>query len=204
MWMIQSLFHILFPPECIGCGKNQVALCEHCLLLSRKSLSSSVPFVTTAFDFRDPVIKKAIHAIKYYHRKDLIAPLTSILCKEIRNIPLIEAYTLIPVPMPRTRKLLRGYNQAEQIASSISSILNMKVRADILVRSKNPKRQVKSFTRKERLKNQAGSFSVAQGVAGMNLLLIDDVTTTGATLEEARKILLKNGARSVYAATLAH
>ncbi len=156
------------------------------------------------FDFKDPLIKRAIHAIKYYHRKDLIAPLVESLEEELRKIPQLETYTLVPIPMPRMRKLFRGYNQAEQIAYELSKILKLKTEENMLARSRSPIRQVKTKSKKEREENQSGSFVLLKNPAGMNLLLVDDVTTTGATLSEARKILLKNGASTVRAATLAH
>lgn len=204
MWMIQSLFHILFPSQCIGCGKNHRPICDHCIRLSRKSLGVPVPYITSAFDFRDPVIKKAIHAIKYYHRKDLVAPLAFLLAENLRQIPLIETFILIPVPMLRSRKLFRGYNQAELIALELSKLLGLPVRTDLLYRTKSTVRQATIRTKQERVENQRGVFSAKEDLTGKNFLIIDDVTTTGATLSEARKILLKHGAAQVLAATLAH
>jgi ComF family protein len=205
MWMIASLLRIFFPPTCIGCGKSGVALCERCIKLARKSLSVPHPYITSVFDFKDPLVKRAIHAVKYYHRKDLIIPLAETLAKELRTSSHeIENYTLIPIPMPRMRRLLRGYNQAEQTASLLATLLSIPVRNDILIRTKSPLRQVRTTKKEERLRNQRDSFAVAHNVSGMKILLIDDVTTTGATLEEARKTLLKSGALEVRAATLAH
>jgi ComF family protein len=162
------------------------------------------PHIISIFDFRDPLIKRAIHAIKYYHRKDLVGPLAFELASELRALSGIETYTLVPVPMPRLRKLLRGYNQAERIAEELSRLLALPVDANVLVRTHASRRQAMVKTKAERLKNQAGSFSIEKSSAGMNLILVDDVTTTGATVEEARRILLRNGAKSVLAATLAH
>jgi ComF family protein len=106
--------------------------------------------------------------------------------------------------MPRLRKLLRGYNQAERIAEELSRLLDIPVRTDLLIRTHASRRQATITTRAERLKNQIGSFESEKSAKGMNLLLIDDVATTGATIEEARKVLLRSGAESVRAATLAH
>lgn len=105
--------------------------------------------------------------------------------------------------MPLIRKLLRGYNQAELIANTLGARLKLPVRKDILVRRKSPGRQAISSTKQERLQKQRGSFLVRDHSI-KRILLIDDVTTTGATLEEARKELLRNGAETVLAGTLAH
>jgi competence protein ComFC len=204
MWMIHSLLQFFFPSQCLGCGKNKSAVCARCLKLARKSLGVPAPHVISIFDFKDPLIKQAIHAMKYHHRKDLFSPLSIPLSEELRKITSIETYVLIPIPMPSIRKLFRGYNQAEEIARELSYALQIEIRTDILLRSKNPTRQVKARTRKERLDNQTDSFLLAGKIEGMNVLLVDDVTTTGATLEEARKVLLKGRARQVLAATLAH
>lgn len=196
--------NFLFPPSCIGCGKEGNTICARCIALTRKSLSSPAQYVVAAFDYRDPLIKKSIHRAKYYGRKDLIPPLAGELAQEAKALPLNPSSILVPVPMPRFRKLLRGYNQAELIARELSPLLSISVREELLVRIRNPKRQVEAKTKEERLKNQLGTFGVLGDIHGLDILLVDDVITTGATLEAARKILLQKGARSVQALTLAH
>ncbi len=181
-------------------------MCARCLTQSRKSLHAPLPYITSIYAFRDPLITRAIHAIKYYHRKDLIAPLTNELSRELVTVygEKLATYVLVPIPMPTMRKYMRGYNQAEEIAKELSKQLLIPVRNDILVRTRNPKRQAQIHTRNERLQNQKNSFAVRDNVSGSNIILIDDVATTGATIEEARRILLAMGAHSVHAATLAH
>jgi ComF family protein len=158
------------------------------------------------YAFKDPLITRAIHAIKYYHRKDLIAPLTDKLSYELSMLygERLATYMLVPIPMPIMRKYMRGYNQAEEIAKELSKQLKLPLQSNILVRIRNPKRQAQIHTRNERLQNQKNSFAVRGEVSGSNILLIDDVATTGATIQEARRMLLKMGAHSVHAATLAH
>lgn len=203
--MIHALQSILFPPRCIACRASRSTLCSRCIKLSRKSLQAPVPYAISAFDYRDPVIKKCIHAIKYYRRKDLIEPLTRELAKEATAIPNLQVHVLVPIPMPRIRRIMRGYNQAELIAQELGKQLHLPVQ-NLLTRSKTAKRQVTSRTRQERLDAQKGTFSVTSSGSANNLhiILVDDVTTTGATLEEARKVLLKQGAQSVRGLTLAH
>lgn len=204
MWMVTSFFQILFPPQCFGCSKSSTPLCARCVRLTRKSLSSPYPYITSVFDFKDPLIKRVIHTSKYYHRKDLLPPLVAELAQEIQKLPDIHLYTLVPIPMPRIRKLLRGYNQSELMAQQLSTLLSVSVSTSILRRIKTPLRQAVTKTKSERMKNQHGSFGIVDGAHPTHIILIDDVTTTGATLEEARNILLKNGAQSVIAYTLAH
>ncbi|MFA5132458.1 MAG: phosphoribosyltransferase family protein [Candidatus Paceibacterota bacterium] len=212
---------ILFPIRCISCAKENTPLCGTCLSSCRRVLDTPALYIHSVFSFKDPLIKKIIHAIKYYHRKDLITPLTRAAALELKSssFPLLassfqsstssfklsaSSWTLVPIPMPRLRKYLRGYNQAELIAKALSQELSIPVRTDILTRSRTPKRQVQTHTRGERLYNQHNSFATATPPLGMNIILVDDVTTTGATLTEARNTLLKQGAKKVIALTLAH
>lgn len=208
MWMIGEVFrplaNIFFPPRCIGCGKKGEPLCMRCVAHTRKALDTPGPHIVSFFDFKDPVIRQAIHAIKYYHRRDLVAPLATPLAQAMRNMPNLEKYVLVPVAMPHLRKFLRGYNQAELIAKRIGKELSLPIRTDILVRTRFPLRQAKTKTRAERMENQKGSFRTLVPTSGMRIVLIDDVITTGATVEEARNTLLRSGAVNVLAASLAH
>lgn len=200
MWMIHSLLEIFFPARCLGCKQEGVSLCKRCLTLARKSLSTPVPFIASYYDFRDPLIKRAIHAIKYKHRKELISPLASAAASLLQHT---SESILVPIPMPAFRRLLRGYNHAEEIALVLGKIHNLKVNIRLLKRIKITKRQAATLRKGARLDNQKNSFS-SRDVSGLHIILIDDVATTGATLEEARKELLSKGASSVQAFTLAH
>jgi ComF family protein len=153
------------------------------------------------------LIKRSIHAIKYFHRRDLIEPLAEALVREYaryKDEELSKDTTLVPIPMPTMRKLLRGYNQAELLTNAIARSTSWQVDSHLLIRSKATKRQVAAKTRGERLKSQRNSFSVTRSVEGESILLVDDVATTGATLLEARKVLLDAGAKHVLAITIAH
>lgn len=198
MWTIK-IINTLFPPSCFVCKKEGGNLCDNCLSSFKKPVDSPHLYIQSFYSFKDKRVKDIIHAIKYHHRRDLILPL-------IKGAPfsIPPGAILIPIPMPRLRKYMRGYNQAEYIAKEMSEEKKVATRNDILIRSKNKKRQVTTKTRGERIKNQKNSFDLKSSVTDMNIILVDDVTTTGSTLDEARKVLLKNGARSVNAITLAH
>jgi ComF family protein len=204
MWMIYALPSILFPPSCLGCKKSATALCERCIGLSRKSLSAMHPFILSTFDFKDPLIKRVIHAIKYHHRKDLVDPLIPYIAQTASIISPISDYTLVPIPMPRLRRLMRGYNQSDIIARALSKQLHIPCDMETLIRTKNKKRQATIHEKQKRLENQKGTFAVTGSVQGKRFILVDDVTTTGATLAEARKELLRAGAQEVLALTIAH
>jgi ComF family protein len=168
-------------------------------------VDSPSSYITSVFSFKDKHVKSIIHAIKYYHRKDLIAPLVKYASEEISKILKENSqFVLVPIPMPRIRKFMRGYNQASIIAEELSMLLSLPLDQTILIRTRNSKRQVETKTRSERMRNQRGNFGLEGDVSGMDIVLVDDVSTTGATLDEAKNLLLKGGARSVRAVTLAH
>ncbi|MBP6948605.1 MAG: ComF family protein [Candidatus Pacebacteria bacterium] len=201
-----SLLQLLFPESCFLCKKSGTPLCKKCIHTFKKNIDTPLTYAHSTYSFHDIRVKKIIHAIKYFHRKDLIMPLVASMENDINYFKNNhQTYTLIPIPMPKIRKLIRGYNQAEWIASHVSEkTSNTIVDFSILKRSRTPERQATTKTRSERLKNQHNSFYVSKDVSGLHIILIDDVMTTGATLSEARNILLKHGAKEVYALTIAH
>ena len=211
MWMTpmqckvnaRRFLKVFFPSYCYICKIEGSAICSSCLKKRTLAIETPSPVITSIYSFKDPSIKKIIHAIKYFHRKDLVAPLVAALADEIlqKNT---TGYVLVPIPMPLLRKYIRGHNHAETIAYEISHYTGIPLRKDLLSRAVTKKRQVTTTSRYERLKNQHGSFSVNKDVLGMSIFLIDDVTTTGATLLEARRLLLKKGASHVEAFTVAH
>ena len=200
--LLTSLF---FPSYCYLCKKEGSPLCSACLTKRDHAYDTPSPCIVPLFSFKDPAIKKIIHAIKYFHRKDLLEPLAKVLAKEIK-VDTSSSYLIIPIPMPRLRNSIRGYNQAEELARILSKELHVPYTSEKLLRNTklNKKRQVTTRSRAERLQNQHNAFVVQKSVKGMSIILIDDVTTTGATLLEARRVLLLAGASRVEAYTLAH
>lgn len=202
--MIDTILKVFFPPRCMGCKTPGEPLCGRCIKLARRTLTPLSPTITSTFSYKDPLIKRSIHAIKYYKRRDLIPALAQEVAKDIRLPSELSPYVLIPVPMPRLRKLLRGYNQAELLAKELGDILAVPVDTTILIRKRSPSRQVKTTSKQERLTNQRDSFTCTKNLVSTHVILIDDVATTGATLESAVIVLKKNGAKSVQSYVIAH
>jgi len=212
MWMIiriQSFFatllSFLFPSQCYLCKNEGETLCTPCLQRLPKAIETPYPFIYSIYSFKNYNVKQVIHAIKYFHRRDLIHPLITTLCNDINNPLLQEKKSiLVPIPMPHLRKYIRGHNHAESLAQELSKITGQPIDTSLLRRNKTNKRQVTTMSRKERIDNQKNAFSVNSSVENKIIILIDDVTTTGSTLYEARALLLKKGAREVHALTIAH
>ncbi len=138
------------------------------------------------------VCQALIHALKYYHRPEVGVQLGSILGLQLLNHSALKDLAgIIPVPIHPKRKHHRGYNQAEKIAEGLAAILNITVYPDALKRTSFQGSQTKK-NRYERMQNVAEVFAVGKGdFRGKHLLLVDDVITTGATLDFCGNLLLK-------------
>lgn len=212
MWMIRNIIAkvslLLFPSYCFICKKetHAASLCISCLSGLKRTSDTPFPFIISVYSFKDPHIKKLIHAIKYFHRKDLIPPLAKMVAKEVEKENDYRSYIVVPIPMPTVRKFIRGYNHTEELASQVGNELGLAHITDILLHNRMVKnqRQVLTHSRHERLKNKHNTFLVTRKAEGKNIILVDDVATTGATLREARKVLLQHGAVRVMACTIAH
>ena len=120
------------------------------------------------------------------------------------QLPIEHLDFLVPIPLHKSRKREREFNQAEILSQEVAREFNKKVLADVLIRVKPTKTQTE-LTFQERCQNVKESFSVTKPelIKDSNLLLIDDVLTTGATSNEAAKCLKEAGARKVLLLTLA-
>jgi competence protein ComFC len=152
------------------------------------------------------VIKELIHAFKYKNKDHLgytLSRLMTDFIKEFR-IPVEFVDFIIPIPLHRSRLREREFNQAQVLSEHLAREFQKPVACDWLQRLRATKTQT-DLERNMRLINVRGSFSVKepQLVKGKNILLIDDVLTTGATSSEAAKALKQAGAQVVFAMTLA-
>jgi ComF family protein len=209
MWTIPNLYKklgdMLFPPACYLCKQQGSTLCDSCFKSLPCATDSPAPYIFSFLSYRDTNVKKLIHAGKYYHQRHLLQELVH---RTISTHPHVlehaDTAICIPVPMHPMRKLIRGYNQAEIIADILAAHYHIPYLPKILRRTKLTARQVRKTTKQERERNQRGSFSIVGDVYNKHIILVDDITTTGATLHELRKILLDQGVASVQAITIAH
>ena len=213
---LNTLFDVIFPSICISCKKNKGFLCQSCIIISPSSEKESADWIFPIFDYRHPPIKRAIWLLKYKGKKDIAYIFAEIMyeriLEELADLYKLENFKnpiLIPIPLSLKRLRERGFNQSLLICKKLIEIdknTNLTLEKDILIKPKETEHQAKIENREKRLKNILGSFSVKniEKIKGKNIILIDDVTTTGATLTEARKILKKAGAKKIIAFTIAH
>lgn len=152
--------------------------------------------------FKDERLKKIIHAFKYqdlFSLKDYLAgELLELINKEGLEFDLVSY-----VPLSKKRMIRRGYNQSQMIASELSQLTGVCLYQG-LIKNKETKTQV-GLTRKERIKNLEGAFIVKnkERLEGKKIVLIDDVITTGATLDQCAQVLKIAGAKKVWGLTIA-
>lgn len=213
MTIWNDILQLFFPPLCKICKKalrkGEEQICLHCLCdlpQTRFHLLKTDNPVEQLFygkiEFRHATsflhyekksaVQKLIHSLKYYDNKELGYLLGRMAARELQmaNHPICQVDYLIPVPLHPRKKRKRGYNQAEWIAKGLQSVWNCPVRTDLLERTL----YTESQTRKsgfERWGNTRGSFSALSPgeLENKHILIVDDVITTGSTIEACARAL---------------
>ncbi|MBZ1348595.1 MAG: hypothetical protein KYQ20_02475 [Candidatus Nealsonbacteria bacterium] len=209
-----SIIQIIDQKYCHICKKRKPANVFQCEECRRKTSLDHVFFATTYQESQEDVLnRKLILCFKY---KALIRGLSLIFSKLIiahfRAIDLInenndffENFVIIPIPLHNKRKKWRGFNQAEEIAKCLSLELKIPMLKKSLRRVKNTKSQTETENHQERKDNVEGAFECFDDkpIKERNVLLIDDIYTSGATIEEAAKTLKKKGVKRVWGCVVA-
>ena len=204
----RSLLHWI-PPTCIVCRKFVPAgpktpagrTCAYC---QKKSF---IYAFLSPFSYDSELVRGLIHTLKYSKVTDLGVILGKLLAEYIRKYGVIlpKDILLVPLPLHKSRERTRGFNQSLLIAQNLAQEVALPLEANALKKTKKTKAQVE-FGAEERRKNIVGTFGVSDPllVKDREILLLDDVKTTGATLEEAGRVLKEAGAKRVWAITVAH
>jgi ComF family protein len=189
----------LLPPLCPNCGKPQASgiVCPDC-----RRRQTEIDGISAPFRF-DEVIRKAIYELKYRNLKAISPCLAELLVDYLRSNPLDgDALTYVPLHPRRLRE--RGYNQSRLLAGELSRRIALPVIEDCLIRIKQAQPQVRAHDVQERQRNVADAFVCRdEKLNGKQLILIDDVCTSGATLESCAKALKSKGVAFVWGLTLA-
>lgn len=187
---------------CRRCGlplKNGGAYCFNCR--GGKAAKYKCSFIRSSLVFNAPS-RALIHSFKYEKYIDIAKFFAALMYKTYKeNPPYFEAEFMTPVPIHFRRLRKRGFNQALLLAKELSVHNGLEVK-DILIRTRKTKSQT-SLGRNARKENIKDAFALKAGaeVKGRAFILIDDVCTTGATLEECARVLKRYGAREVLALT---
>ncbi len=208
--------------RCLLCGERLFSglaqsLCGECL-------TERPPFVkASAYGSYDAGLRELIHLLKYEGVKPAAGVLGRMLAEAVSDLvpefaipplpkdgkegaPATSLPVVVPVPLHATKLRQRGFNQSELIAKAMTKHkplgLELQLAPELLVRKRETQSQV-GYTRQQRLANLRGAFQVDGAVEGRDILLVDDVFTTGTTVGECARVLRRAGARKVWVATVA-
>lgn len=158
------------------------------------------------YDYRSRDGKSLIYDIKRYQNTIRDRIVAEKITEIIKQKNLLKEHTYITtVPLTKISKKKRGFNQCERIAKIIAKEMNIPYR-EILTKKETNHKQSLSYSKKERFKNIQGSFGIhtKEPLNNVNILIVDDIVTTGATLKEIQKTLYAAGVKSCAAITIAH
>ncbi|MFN8344481.1 MAG: ComF family protein [Spirosomataceae bacterium] len=220
-----DVLDLFYPNPCCACATplvgNEEVICTQCRLSLprtnshlletplltdkfRGKVSIKAVFTFLKFEKRSKV-QRILHHLKYNNRPDVGQTLGRLYGQELRAARVHEHLDLLlPVPLHSRKLAQRGYNQSDAIAEGLSESLNVAWSASLLKRTQFTSTQTRK-TRMERFENVSGIFEVADSskIKGKRIGIVDDVVTTGSTLESAIIELLQNGAEEVSVITLA-
>ncbi|WP_238473356.1 ComF family protein [Desulforamulus profundi] len=182
-----------------GPPQGRVTLCGDCQ-------SQPPPFeMARAVGPYEGGLRQAIHLFKYKRRKSLAPLLGGLMLETLQKHPrLLHCDLVLPVPMSRGRLRERGFNQAALLARQVARGLNLPLSDRVLIKGETPPQT--GLTRPQREQNLRGSFKVKapEEIRGKNLLIVDDVFTTGSTVSAMAETLKEQGAAGIFVITLAN
>jgi len=210
--------NLIYPLKCLICQKDMeptlpAGLCSDCFNKIQKYSSSPKILPEHKYYFKqiwaacpyEGVIKEAIHLLKYKGKLILVNQLSSVMIAYAKeNLPLADIDFLIPVPLHRSRLKEREFNQSEILASKLANYFFLSLLNNVLIRIRPTPPQT-NLSKEERFNSLKGAFALKKKglIKGKNILLIDDVFTTGATANQCAKVLIENKANEVSVFTLA-
>ena len=181
--------------RCAEPGAHPGELCTRC--------AAGVPWERAWAPFEhEGSVAKAIHRFKYEDRSDLARPLGLLLAATSKEVLVSMPGVLLPLPLHEARFRERKFDQAGLLAAVLAERVGREVKADWRFRTRDTRRQV-GLAEGEREANVRGAFTASRAVAGREVVVVDDVLTSGATAREATRALVSAGAARVFVLTLA-
>jgi ComF family protein len=203
-WVTSSL-DLLFPPRCVGCERIDYNWCPDCqqslkqlaIAPQLRRVSADLKLVST--ETHHGLLATAIHAFKYQQTPELYMILSERLSQCLHRWN-ITPDVIVPVPLHEKRHHERGYNQSALLVAGLSELTGIPYQLDLLHRITDTQPQV-GLDQYQRMSNVNNAFH-AEPVNNLTILLVDDVTTTGATLNQCALTLKRAGASQTYGLTV--
>ena len=218
--LLERGLDLLFPPMCVGCRRVGRWICARCWpqvpwIVERKCFecgrtsptvtcvrcsgaSSSLDRLIAVALFED-VAREAVHALNFNGRHAIAGMMGRLMAAAATGV---RADIVVPVPLHRSRRRERGYDQAVLLARSLARALDLEHRPEALTRTRRTAQQA-SLGAAERRSNVRGAFESRRRWSGEAVLLVDDVATTGATVDAAAEALKQAGAGEIVAIVFA-
>ena len=208
--IFSSILDLVFPDSCLNCGKTGSILCNRCLKqikpIPGQSIHLKQPIEKVlCYTSYSGIMRKIITKFKFENKKRIAETIANLMSEMIINrIPEFAKMSLLAVPLHASREKERSFNQALLLARNISKNLNIPCIENVLIRNRATNFMHK-LNKKERMQNIKNAFTVVdkQAVSGKDIIIIDDIMTTGATLTAIAAELKKSGCNKVYGATAA-
>jgi len=222
---------LVFPPRCVSCESFGAFICESCLARVTRAdpprcpvcwmpirepagepppgracgrcgaSRSSFTAVRSVFVY-EAAARDAVHALKFRGLSAIAPPMAVLMAEQLVDwSPPVDS--IVPVPLAGSRRRQRGYNQSELLAKELSRLTAVPLAPRALIRPRSAPPQYRLSDRDERRRNVSGVFKSGKRVPQGGVLLVDDVITTGATLDACARVLVVAGATRVFALTFA-
>ncbi len=220
--IIGQLTKLIFPVECLGCGiegdwvclgcqkKLIVSRSEQCALCSKAAINgicqkcreaTKIDGIIAVYPYKERVVQQLIKRVKYRGHTDALETAARICRKSILDRLPKEELAITFVPIDKKKMADRGFNQAEELAKKICQ--NGWPVESLFIKTKITPAQAK-LGRKERINNLRQAFKLKTKNLSKNIIIFDDVITTGTTIKELAKLLKRKGVQEVWAVTIAH
>lgn len=210
--MLEYISELIYPTTCGICGKIcREAICKKCELKLKEFeinlIKSNNKYYTERMHLYryDGIIRNRIIDYKFNNKPYLYKTFAKIIIKNKKICGFLKNYDIIiPVPIHKKRRLIRGYNQTELIAKEIANKENLKFEKNVLIKQKNiiTQSSLSKASRKENIKN-AFAIKNAEKIINKKIIIFDDIYTTGNTVLECSKMLKNAGANQIAVLTIA-
>ena len=213
--IIEKILDLIYPQVCSICGKlNIEALCNKCKVKLKTEFKFQIDnyeedinknFIQHYYFFKyQNMIRNQILSLKFHEKPYVYKTIVKFLRNMQKSFEKLKMYDIIiVVPVSQKRKMERGYNQSKLLANEISKIINAKIITNVLYKTKNTVPQ-STLNKQQREENAKDAYRVKniQKIQNKKILILDDIYTTGNTVNECANILIKNGIKRNFIGVL--